>query len=98
MSRSRLLLAATALTVLACSKQPKPTTEPTVATEPATVVANTDAKPGDTTTCPYSGRTFVVKEDHPQVEYEGETYTICSDKAAEAVRADPGKYLDDFAG
>jgi YHS domain-containing protein len=40
----------------------------------------------------------VVKAEHPKVEYEGTTYTICSEKAAEAVRADPGKYLDDFSG
>ncbi|MEM6990815.1 MAG: hypothetical protein AAF721_09965 [Myxococcota bacterium] len=62
------------------------------------VVPNVDAQPGDVTTCPFSGRTFEVKAEHPKVEYGGKTYTICSDKAAESVRADPGKYLDDFAG
>ena len=62
------------------------------------VVPNVDAKPGDVTTCPYSGRTFLVKEDHPHVEYEGKSYVICSEKAAAEVEADPGKYLDDFTG
>lgn len=64
----------------------------------AEVVRNVDAKPGDTTTCPFSGRTFVVKADHPRVEYGGSTYWVCSDKAAEEVRADPAKYLDGFEG
>ena len=95
-----------ALGLGACSKAPAeaPTTDPAAATgepaaEPAAeVVKNVDAQPGDTTTCPYSGRTFVVKADHPRVEYQGKSYWICSEKAAEEVRADPGKYLDDFEG
>lgn len=86
------------------------TSEPGTAAEPPTgepaadplagqpVVKNVDAQPGDVTTCPYSGRTFVVKADLPQVEHGGKTYWICSEKAAEAVRAEPGKYLDGFEG
>jgi YHS domain-containing protein len=62
------------------------------------VVKNVDAQPGDVTTCPYSGRTFEVKADLPQVEHGGKTYWICSEKAAEAVRAEPSKYLDGFEG
>lgn len=92
-------LLATVLSLGACSKDPPSTQTPgdTNAAE-VTVVANVDARPGDTTICPYSGRRFVVKAEHPKVEYEGKTYTICSEPAAEAVRADPGKYLDDFDG
>jgi YHS domain-containing protein len=82
-----------------CAKDPPSTQPPGDATSiPAPVVANVDARPGDTTTCPFSGRTFVVKAEHPKVEYQGKTYTICSEKAAAAVRADPSKYLDDFDG
>ncbi len=98
----------------ACAKGSGPTGEPTVdpgtaaqppVGEPAAdplagqpVVKNVDAQPGDVTTCPYSGRTFVVKADHPRVEHGGKTYWVCSEKAAEAVRADPAKYLDAFEG
>ena len=45
-----------------------------------------------------AGKTFVVKADHPKVEYEGQSYWICSEQAAEQVRADPAKYLDGFEG
>jgi hypothetical protein len=62
------------------------------------VVKNIDAAPGDVTTCPYSGRTFVVKAEHPRVEHAGKSYWICSEKAAQAVCAEPGKYLDGFEG
>lgn len=97
-----------------CAKGSGPTTEPTVdpgtATQPSAgdavadplagqpVVKNVDAQPGDVTTCPYSGRTFVVKAEHPKVDYGGKRYWVCSEKAAEAVRADPAKYLDGFTG
>ena len=55
-------------------------------------------QPGDTTTCPFSGKPFVVKAEHPRVDYEGQTYWVCSEDAAEKVRADPAKYLDGFEG
>ena len=71
---------------------------PAQADQTVDVVRNVEAKPGDTTTCPYSGRTFVVKAEHPKVEYEGKSYWICSEDAAEKVRADPDAYLADFAG
>ena len=99
-----------ALTLAACGKPaPAPTTPPpdaapaaaeapTTETPAAEVVKNVDAQPGDTTTCPFSGKTFVVEAEHPKVEYEGQSYWICSDKAAEQVRADPAKYLADFDG
>ena len=97
----------------ACAKSSGPTTEPPSdpgTTQPSAddtavdplagqpVVKNVDAQPGDVTTCPYSGRTFVVKAEHPKVDYEGKSYWICSEKAAEAVRADSAKYLDGFTG
>jgi YHS domain-containing protein len=102
------------LGISGCAKGSGPTTEPpatpgTVAEPPAAepaadplagqpVVKNVDAKPGEVTTCPYSSRSFVVKAEHPRVEYAGKTYWVCSEKAAQAVRADPGKYLDGFTG
>jgi YHS domain-containing protein len=94
----------------ACAKGSEPTVDPgTAAASPAAepaadpvagqpVVKNVDAQPGDVTTCPYSGRTFVVKADHPRVEHAGKTYWVCSEQAAQAVRADPSKYLDAFEG
>ena len=96
----------------ACEKGSGPTTEPTAGTaaqppsgesapDPlagAPVVKNVEAQPGDVTTCPYSGRTFVVKAEHPKVDYNGQSYWICSEKAAEAVRADPTRYFEGFTG
>jgi YHS domain-containing protein len=101
-ARLRTAVAVALLSVPACAKAgatAAPSEPGAAAPAPAaTVVPNLEAKPGDTTTCPFSGRTFVVAADHPQVEYQGKTYWICSENAAEQVRADPGKYLDDFAG
>lgn len=85
------------LAIGACEKQAAPAA-PTDAAPASDLVKNVDAKPGDSTTCPFSGRPFVVKADSPQVEYEGKTYWICSESAAEAVRADPAKYLEHFEG
>lgn len=102
MTRSlRLLFLGTALLPLglatACKDKPA-STSPADVDAAATVVPNLEAQPGDTTTCPFSGRTFVVEADHPKVEYQGNSYWICSEKAAEQVRAAPGDYLDDFDG
>lgn len=94
-SPTRLVLLG-ALALSSCDKG-STTATPAEATQ-TEVVPNLEAKPGDTTTCPYSGRPFVVKAEHPKVEYEGESYWVCSEQAAEKVRADPGKYLDDFEG
>lgn len=108
-SRSTVMVASAsaflAVGLLACHDA-APSTSPAAAesdatgsSEPApTTVKNVDAQPGDTTTCPFSGRAFVVKAEHPQVEYEGKTYWVCSDEAAERVRAEPSKYLDGFEG
>lgn len=114
MSRISSISIALSLGLLpACGKEQPPTNDPATATAAADptpeaadadplagreVVENAEAQPGDVTTCPYSGRKFEVKEDHPKVEYEGVSYWICSDKAAAEVEADPGKYLDDFEG
>lgn len=57
------------------------------------VVPNHEAKPGDVTTCPYSGRKFVVAADSPRLEYQGRSYVLCSEKARDAVAADPAKYI-----
>ena len=86
------------LLALGACEKPAPAAAPTDAAPAPALVKNVDAKPGDSTTCPYSGRPFVVKDDSPQVEYEGKTYWICSESAAEAVRAEPEKYLGGFEG
>jgi YHS domain-containing protein len=111
--RSFVLVLGLALGVSACARGSGPTSEPPVdpgtATAPGAdaaadplagqpVVENVDAQPGDVTTCPYSGRTFVVKAEHPRVEHDGRTYWVCSEEAAQAVRADPARYLDGFEG
>jgi len=57
------------------------------------VVPNHEAKPGDVTTCPYSGRRFQVAADSPRLEYQGRSYVLCSEKARDAVAADPAKYI-----
>ena len=85
-----------ALALAGCDKGSE-TAAPTDAAQ-AEVVPNLQAQPGDTTTCPYSGRPFVVKAEHPKVEYQGNSYWICSEEAAEKVRADPDAYLADFEG
>ncbi len=93
-----------ATTLVACSKEPAsnpPEAAPAAAPESeaaAELVPNLEAQVGDTTTCPYSGRSFVVKAEHPRVDYEGKSYWVCSEKAADEVRADPAKYLDNFEG
>lgn len=56
-------------------------------------VPNPEAKPGDVTDCPYSGRKFVVKADSPTFDYGGKTWVFCSEKARDAVAADPQRYL-----
>lgn len=100
MQRLAWVLSATCLLSIAACDKGGETTPPTdgAADTTAQVVKNVDAQPGDTTTCPFSGKTFVVKADHPRVEYEGQTYWVCSESAAEQVRADPAKYLADFDG
>jgi YHS domain-containing protein len=97
-------LFAGSVSVVGCDKE-APTATPGEAAPagasveaPVAVVPNLDAQPGDTTTCPFSGRTFVVQADHPKVDYEGKSYWICSEEAAEQVRADPEKYLAEFEG
>jgi YHS domain-containing protein len=62
------------------------------------VVRNVEAKTGDVTVCPYSGRKFVVQDDSPRWEYEGKTYVFCAQKALDAVKQDPAKYLANFEG
>ncbi len=57
------------------------------------LVENTAAKPGDVTTCPYSGNKFVVKAEHPTMQWGDETYVFCSDFAKQEVEKDPEKYL-----
>lgn len=91
------------LALSGCERQsdttpPQPTETTAKAHERTAVVKNAEASVGDTTTCPFSGKTFVVESTHPRVEYEGVSYWVCSEAAAEQVRADPAKYLADFEG
>jgi YHS domain-containing protein len=97
---ARLLVVS--LLCVACSKAGPPTTPPdAAAADPLAgkpVVLNVDAKPGDVTVCPYSGRKFVVTDDSPRWEYQGKSYVFCSAKAVGEVQKDPAKYMDGFGG
>ncbi len=62
------------------------------------VVPNPDAREGDVTICPYSGRKFVVEASSPRWEYEGTTYVFCAEKALDEVKKDPAKYLGKARG
>jgi YHS domain-containing protein len=97
---ARLLVVS--LLCVACSKSPPPTTSPAAATDDPLagkpVVRNVDARPGDVTICPYSGRKFVVTDDSPRWDYEGKSYVFCSTKAIGEVQKDPAKYMDGFEG
>jgi YHS domain-containing protein len=59
----------------------------------ATIVPNTQAQIGDTTTCPISGETFVVSESSPSAEYNGATYHFCCPGCRERFLANPEQYL-----
>jgi YHS domain-containing protein len=63
-------------------------------TASATVVPNTQAQIGDTTTCPISGETFVVSESSPSAEYNGATYHFCCPGCRERFLANPEQYLN----
>lgn len=89
----------------ACSKPASATTNPAptpTATDDALagkpVVRNVDAVTGDVTLCPYSGRKFVVADDSPRWEHDGQVYVFCSQKALDAVQTDPAKYFEGFEG
>ncbi len=99
----RILLCA--MVLAACNKTGTSTTPPAEPSTPAAdplagkpVVQNVEAKTGDVTTCPYSGRKFVVAENSPRWEYDGKNYVFCAEKALEEVKKDPAKYLADFRG
>ena len=55
----------------------------------ATLVPNTEARPGDVTRCPISGKPFRVTEASPRMEYEGKTYVFCCDRCLNKFKADP---------
>jgi YHS domain-containing protein len=46
----------------------------------------------DEATCPVKG-TVGKKADMVPFEYQGQTYYLCCPACAEAIKADPGKYL-----
>ncbi|MCA9720388.1 MAG: hypothetical protein H6713_23480 [Myxococcales bacterium] len=98
--RTLIVVALCALSVVACNKGGDASRPPEASAEntASRLVKNVDAKPGDTTTCPFSGKPFVVKAEHPRVDYNGASFWVCSESAAEQVRADPAKYLEGFDG
>jgi YHS domain-containing protein len=108
MSRSNALAWALLLAPLACAP-PGTTTSPDAGAAASAdadaddlvgkpVVRNVDARAGDVTLCPYSGRKFLVTESSPRWEYEGQSYVFCHDKALGEVQKDPKKYFDGFEG
>ena len=97
----RFFLAAvlTSLTLAACGgAPPAPAVPPTpgVAPEAASgkaLVPAGEAKLGDRTKCPVSGKEFVVTADSPKVEYKGKTYYTCCGDCQQDFQKDPEKYL-----
>ncbi|GAB4203119.1 MAG: hypothetical protein OHK0013_16960 [Sandaracinaceae bacterium] len=63
-----------------------------------TIVPNTQAQVGDTTTCPVSGETFVVSESSPTAEHDGATYHFCCPGCRERFLANPERYLQAASG
>ena len=95
--KTRTFLLPIAFTLFAaCRPDAAPSTSPSDAASSSgsDVVPNTEARNGDVTECPYSGRTFVVTADSPRFEYQGKTYVLCSEKARDAVASDPTRYLE----
>ena len=99
--KPRTFLIPVAFTLIAaCRPQTAtaPSTSPPAAEDDALsgakVVPNTEARTGDVTKCPYSGRNFVVAADSPRFDYNGKTYVLCSEKARDAVASDPARYLE----
>jgi hypothetical protein len=58
------------------------------------IVPNDEAKPGDVTRCPYSGREFVVQADSPRLLWRGKSWVLCPDEPMDVIQATPEKYLD----
>src|SRR5690606_18606227 len=52
-----------------------------------------EASIGDRSTCPVSGKEFVVSESSPSLEHEGRTYYFCCSGCAERFAADPERFL-----
>jgi YHS domain-containing protein len=96
------ILPALGLLALGCAKPTASTPPPTTASEPGDlegreVVDNWNAKIGDVTLCPISGKKFEVTEKSGRFEYQGYTFVFCcAGKCLDKVEADPGKYLDSF--
>lgn len=104
MKRS-VVLVLTSIALAACERSSPDTTRPDEGSSAPqqqadplagrAVVPNPDARVGDVTICPYSGRKFVVEPSSPRWEYEGTTYVFCAEKALLEVQKDPTKYLGD---
>jgi YHS domain-containing protein len=67
--------------------------EKAAAAHPGPLVPFGAAKPGDKTTCPVSGETFVVAADSPKADYDGKTYYFCCGGCAGDFKADPASFL-----
>jgi YHS domain-containing protein len=97
--KMRLVLAtlfACSLAVAACGGAPAapatPSGTPGAAAAQAIVPAG-EAKIGDRTKCPVSGKEFVVTAESPKVEYKGKTYYTCCGDCQQDFQKDPEKYL-----
>lgn len=60
------------------------------------VVDNWNARPGDVTVCPMSGKKFEVKEDSGRFDYQGHSFVFCCSNCLDEIAGDPGKYLDEL--
>ena len=56
------------------------------------VVAPSDAKVGDLTTCLVSDVVFRVQDESPRVELSGKGYYVCCERCAERFRENPARF------
>jgi hypothetical protein len=61
--------------------------------DPADVVAQPGAEPGDLARCPVSGVVFRVHEESPQVVVHGHALYTCCGGCAERLRAEPARFV-----
>ena len=99
MNRIALLaISGALLTLVACGGAAAPDESAGASSEASSgselaLVPPGEASIGDRSTCPVSGKEFVVSESSPSVEHEGRTYFFCCPNCAERFAADPEKYV-----
>jgi hypothetical protein len=60
------------------------------------VVRNYEAKAGDVTYCPYSGKKFEVTSESQRLLWREKSWVLCSDEPMDVIQANPEKYLEKY--